>query len=318
MYREFYGLAEDPFALEPDPRFLYLPPAHFHVYSSMMAGINERKGLIVVTGEVGTGKTLFIHALLRDLGGGVKTAFVFHPGLSLKDLLKEILLQLDVPVREKEQSLAFFVSTFREYLNERLARHEIVAVVIDEAQNLDEEALKGLGRFCDADTPAGSVLQILLVGHPELGVKLGSEHLRLLKGRVEVHCRIPALDRQEGRAYMEHRLKVAGQRFSGTFTPEAAVRIREFAHGVPRVINLVCDRALRIGFNRRSPVVDAKIAGMAIKELDYLRPAGTGSLRRILSPGRTALRIYRIIMLLLSLALFVFSMRKLLAVLLHR
>jgi general secretion pathway protein A len=318
MYREFYGFAEEPFALDPDPRFLYLSPTHFKAYSSMMSGIEERKGVIVITGEVGTGKTLVIHALLKDLGDWIKTAFVFHPGLSLKDLLKEILLQLDVPVWDREQNLAYFVNAFRGYLNERLARGEIVAVVIDEAQNLDEESLEGLGRFCDPETPAGGVLQILLVGHLELEAKLGSEILRLFKQKIKVHRRIAPLDREEGRRYIEHRLKVAGRNRSGTFTPDAADRIGEFAQGVPRVINLVCDRALMAGFKRSSSVIDSKIAREAMKELDYLRPTGTGPLLRMLSLKKSGHKIFRVFLLLLSLVFFIFSLRKLLVVLLHR
>jgi general secretion pathway protein A len=316
MYREFYGLAEEPFTLDPDPRFLYLTPTHFAAYSSVMSGIMDRKGIILITGEVGTGKTLVIHALLKDLGDWIKTAFVFHPGLSLKDLLKEILLQLDVPVWEREQNLAYFLIAFKGYLHERLARGETVAVVIDEAQNLDEEALEGLGRFCDSETPAGGVLQILLVGHPELEAKLGSGILSLFKQKIKVHCRIAPLDREEAKRYIEHRLKVAGRNCSGTFTPDAADRIWEFAQGVPRVINLVCDQALLAGFKKSSSVIDSKIAREAMKGLDYLRP--TGLLQRMLSFKKSGHKIFRIFLLLLSLVFFIFSLRKLLAMLLHR
>ncbi|ABK16725.1 ExeA family protein [Syntrophobacter fumaroxidans] len=318
MYMEFYGFAEMPFGLGPDPKFLYFAPSHFEAYSSMMAGIREQKGVIVITGEVGTGKTLLIRTLLNDLADDIKTVFVFHTGLSLKDLLKQVLLQLDVPLWEKEENLAYYLRTLGGYLNERLARNETVAVIIDEAQNLDEDTLEGLGRLCDPETPVGKVLQILLVGHPELEEKLGGDKLRAFRLKIKVHRRIAPLNREEGRRYVEHRLKVAGGKENGTFTPKAVDRILEFARGIPRVINLICDRALLIGFSRASPSIDLKIAREAIREMDYLRPAGSGPLLRTPSLRKPGHNMVRVFLLLLSLVIFAFSLQKLLAVLLRQ
>jgi len=317
MCRESYGLLEEPFALDPDPRFLHMTPTHFEAYFSIMSGIKDKKGIIVITGEVGTGKTLILHAILKDLGDRIKTAFIFHPGLSLKDLLKEILVQLDVPLRKGEHDLAYFLTAFRGYLNERLARDEIVAVIIDEAQNLDEETLEGIGRFCDLEAPVGRVLQILLAGHPALEEKLDSKILRLFKQRTKVHCRIAPLDLEEGRRYIEHRLKVAGRNPTGIFTPYAAYRIVEFAQGIPRVINLVCERALQAGSKKSSPVIGWQIASEAMQELGYLSPDEVSTLWQSLSL-RKSNKVFRIFLLLLSIALFIFSVRQLMAVLLHR
>ncbi len=318
MYREFYGFSEEPFALSPNPRFLCLTQSHFEALSSMMSGIKDKNGIIVITGEVGTGKTTLIYALLKDLSEKIKTSFVFHPGLGLKGLLKNILFDLDVPISESEENLLYFVSEFRRYLNQRLIQDEIVAVVIDEAQHLDEEALEGLCRFCDTDSPAGEVLQILLVGHPELEVKLNSERLCRFKQKMNVHRRIEPLNREEGREYIEHRLKLVGRNISEVFTSDATNRIWEFAQGIPRVINILCDRALLTGFTKSSPIIDSRIVKEAMNELGYLRPANHDPFRHALSFKKFGYKILRIFFMLLSLLFFLLVLRKLLAVIIHR
>jgi general secretion pathway protein A len=318
MYREFYGFSEDPFAQSPNPRFLYLARSHFEALSSMMSGIKDRKGIIVITGEVGTGKTTVIYTVLKDLSEKIKTALVFHPGLDFKGLLKSILLELDVPMWKKQENLLYFIGEFRRYLNERLIKDEIVAVIIDEAQNLDEETLEGLGQFCNPDIPAAKVLQILLVGHPELELKLNSEKLCMLKKRINVHCRITPLTREEGRAYIEHRMKLAGRNISEIFTPEVANRVWEFAQGIPRVINFVCDRALLIGFTKSRPIINSIIVKEAMKELDYLSPGNSKPLLQMLSLKKSGYKILKIFFLLFSVLLFLFSLRKILAMILEK
>lgn len=308
MYTEFYGFSEEPFALSPDPRFLYPARSHFETLSSMLSGIKERKGIIVVTGEVGLGKTLLIYALLKDLSEKIKTAFIFNPGFETKGLLKNILRDLDVPFGEKEENLLSLMTRFRDYLNACHAQGEIVAVVIDEAQNLDEEVLLALGRFCSPDIPASRALQILLVGHPELEVKLEGLKLRPLRQLMQVHCRISPLTREEGREYMAHRLKMAGRELSHVFSPKVPDIVWEFSQGVPRVINLVCDRALLNGYVKSSPVIDVKTAKEAIKELAHLRPWNHKSFPPFLSLSRMQSRGARILFILLAFLAFFFSL----------
>src|SRR5512139_3364033 len=158
MYNNFYGFSEEPFNLNPDPRFLYLALSHMEALSSMMQGIKERENTIVVTGEVGVGKTILIYALLKDLGEKIRTAFVFQTRLDFKNLLKNILQDLEVPLNGNEASMQSLVAEFRSYLNERLAQDETVAIIIDEAQSLDTEVLEGLFRLSTADSPAAKVL----------------------------------------------------------------------------------------------------------------------------------------------------------------
>lgn len=308
MYLEFYGFSEEPFTLSPDPKFLYPARSHFETLSSMISGIKEKKGIVVITGEVGLGKTILIHALLNDLSEKIKTAFIFNPGLEFKDLLKSILRDLDVPFAVREENLLSLMARFREYLNERLKQGEIVAVLIDEAQNLNDEALLALSRFCSPDIPTGKVLQILLVGHPELETKLNGASLHAMSNRVKVRCRLSPLTREEGREYIEHRLRLAGRELSEVFGSGVTDIVWQFAQGVPRVINLLCDRALLYGYTKSSPIIDAKIIREAMKDLEHLRvgkPSGLGALLSLKESRHPILRIFFII---LSILVFLFSL----------
>ena len=214
MYKKFYGFSEDPFTLNPDPRFLYLAISHWKALSSMMSGIKEKKRLILITGAVGVGKTILIHALLKDLTEKIKTAFIFNPRLDFKNLLQTVLQELDIPVKEKGADVASLMLQFTQYLQERQARDEIVALIIDEAQSLDEKVLEEILRLATLDTPAARALQVLLVGQPELEEKLDSPRLRPYREKIAVHGQVQPLTREEGRGYIRHRLKLVGQSIS--------------------------------------------------------------------------------------------------------
>jgi len=309
MYKEFYGFSEEPFALNPDPKFLYLAPSHYNALASMISGIKERKGLVVITGEVGVGKTILIYALLKDLSEKIKTAFIFHPRLDFESLLQHILRDLDVPIGEGEEKLPSLLLLFNRYVLGRLARDETVTIIIDEAQTMEERVLENLGRLSSPGTPAGRLVQTLLVGQPELEVKLNSEKLRSLKKRVAIQCQINPLTREEGRAYVKHRLGLVGRDLTDVFTLEAVNRVWEFAHGVPRVINLLCDRALLIGYSKSSPIIDSEIVKEAIKDFEYLRPPKPGILRPVLPslkfPYRTSyLFIFLLFLFFIGLGVF--------------
>ena len=230
----------------------------------MMSGVKEKKGTIVITGEAGVGNTILIYALLKGLNEKIKSAFVINPRLNFKHMLESILKDLELPVGEKGENTISLIARSRKYSNERLARDEIVTIVINETQSLDEEILEGLSRFVGADLPVAKLLQILLVGHPELDVKLSSGKLRVFRNRIGVHWQITPLTREEGREYVSHRLKLAGRDISEVFTYHAVNRIWESARGVPRIINLLCDRALTIGSSRARLIIDAKNVGEAI------------------------------------------------------
>lgn len=264
MYKEFYGFSEDPFNLTPDPSFLFSPPGYDDVRSSIQSGIKERKGIMVITGEVGTGKTTLINTLLKELSEEIKTAFIFNPKLTFRQLLKTVLWELKIPVAgENTPSLLAKLNVF---LNERMAKDENVLIVIDEAQNLTPKVLDDLGRLYQQVPSGVNTLQTLLVGQLELDDKLNSEELRRFKQRITIHKHINLLNVQESRDYIDHRLRVVGSSSSKVFTPEAVEVICEYAKGIPRVINLICDGALFAGYEASAPVIDAQMVRRAIAE----------------------------------------------------
>jgi general secretion pathway protein A len=271
MYKEYYRFSEEPFGLNPDPKFLYLAMSHYKALTSMMSGIKERKGLLLITGEVGVGKTILIHALLKDLSKNIKTAFIFNPRFDFKSLLKNVLLDLELPIDKKEESVPFLLEQFKQYLQTRASRDEMVVIIIDEAQGLEDEVLEEVERLSSLGARGGKVLQVLLVGQPELEAKLNSENFRFFKEKIAVHSQISPLTREEGRGYIKHRLKLVGRDASEVFTSEAMKRVWKFAKGIPRVMNLICDRALLIGYSNAGPIVDSKIIDQAMKDYDYLQ-----------------------------------------------
>jgi general secretion pathway protein A len=206
-----------------------------------------------------------------------------------------------VPFKEEEDSIASLIVEFRKYLDERLTKDETVTIVIDEAQSLDEEVLEGLFKLSNSDLPASKLLQILLVGHPELEIKLSAENLRPLRRKVGARCRIRPLTREEGREYIKHRLKLVGRDIREVFASAAINQIWQFAEGIPRKMNLVCDRAFIIGCNTSSPKIDSKIVSEAIKDIDYLRPSKSKTLPAELSQKKSRHKIIRILFFLFSL-----------------
>jgi general secretion pathway protein A len=318
MYREFYGFSEEPFSVRPDPKFLYLSLSHFETLSSMVTGIQQRKGILVVTGEAGIGKTILIYALLKDLTEKIRTAFVLQTRVDFKNLLKNILRDLEVPFKEEVDNTPSLIVEFRKYLEERLTKDETVTIVIDEAQSLDEEVLESLFRLTNSDSPASKLLQILLVGHKELEGKLNAENLRPLRSKVGVRCRIRPLTRAEGREYIKHRLKLVGRDICEVFAPVAIDQIWQFAEGIPRIMNLVCDRAFIIGCNASRPKIDSKIISEAIKDIGYLRPSKSKTLSPELSQKKPSATIFRILFFLFSLGASIFFLSQILNLILRK
>lgn len=269
MYNEVYGFSEDPFNLTPDPRFLFLAIGHYETLSSMISGIRERKGITMISADVGTGKTTLIHTLLKELSEKIKTAFVFNTKISFQDLLKYILLDLGVSVAKED--LTTLLVLFRQYLKKRMIADETVAIIIDEAQNLEVEVMENLFRLCSEESSAAKLVQILLVGQPELEAKLDSPKLQAFKDRFVIRNHLKPLNQKESKEYIEHRLKVVGSSSSKVFTPQAIDRISKFSNGIPRVINILCDRALLTGYGTYSQKIDEAIVKETIKELSHLK-----------------------------------------------
>jgi type II secretory pathway predicted ATPase ExeA len=281
MYTEFYGFSEKPFEITPDPKFLYLTSSHRKALDAMMKGIESRQGFISITGEVGTGKTTLIYSLLMSLDDKVKTAFIFHTLITFEDFLETILRELYIEVTGKDKKT--LLHQLVEYLL-HIGNDEMVAVIIDEAQHLAIETLQELGKLTDLGSLASWRLQIIFVGQPEFKNILYSRNLKSLNQRIGIRREITTLTAEESRDYIEHRLKLVGSSTSETFTPKAISVIIEYAKGIPRVINIVCDNALLNGFSESKKKIDEKIIRKVIKNLE-------GPSRRKFRP----MRIFRFI-----------------------
>jgi len=284
----------------------------------MLSGIKNRRGIIVITGEAGVGKTLLIYALLRDLDEKNKAAFIFNPQVDFRGILEDILRDLGEPVKEGGEILFSLLVHFRKYLKERFVQGETVTIVIDEAQSLDENVMEGLFRLATPDSPSLNSLQILLIGHPNLENKLNSEKLCSFKDRMTIGGRIRLLTREESREYINHRLKLTGREISEIFTSEAINKVWGFARGNPRIINLLCDRALWVGHSNSSPKVDSRIINKAIKDLDYLRVGKFKPSQPVFLRKKTGYKILRILFFLLSVGVFFYSIAWILSSLLQK
>jgi len=264
-YNEFYGFSEKPFEVVPDPQFFYSSPSHLSVLTSVINGIESRENLVCVTGEVGTGKTTFVHFLLHCLEEKVKTALIAYPSNTFEELVSNILLSLDQEVvEETKQAL---LDQLNGYLMERISEEETLVVIVDEAQNLPSEVMEELGTFYEGGRWV-SRLQIILVGAPELEHKISTPRLRRFDREIGVRCQINPLTEEESTKYIDHRLKLAKSRSREVFTPAAISMIVRHARGFPRVINILCDNAFMIGYGLSKTRVDEDMVRQAIKDLE--------------------------------------------------
>ncbi len=265
MYTQFYNLSEKPFNPNPDPKFLYLTPSHREALASMIYGINERKGFISVTGEVGTGKTTLIYTLLNNLNEKVKPVIIRHTMITFEQLLKSTLIELGVILGDEDKTS--LLHKLNEYLIKELPPEGTLAIIIDEAQNLPIKTLEELRMLSNMETSKSKLLQILIVGQPELEEKLDSVELRQLKQRIGIKRQIMPLNKKECKEYIEHRLNLVGSSSSRVFTSEAVSLIRRYARGIPRTINILCDNAFLIGFGLSQKKINTKIMKEVIDDL---------------------------------------------------
>jgi type II secretory pathway predicted ATPase ExeA len=267
LYQTHFGLSQAPFNITPDPSFLYLSASHREGLAQLSYGIRARKGFVVLTGEVGTGKTTLIHALLNDLNGSAQTALIFSTIVSSADLLRSVCEEFGLvePKRPLGEIHDYLVS-LNEFLLESYRKGENCALIIDESQNLSAEVLESIRLLSNFETSKDKLLQILLVGQPELAVRLNSPELRQLKQRVMLRHHLRALSLQECCEYVSNRLKVAGGN-RPLFTPNALESIHSYSTGIPRIVNVLCDNALLTGYALGRKEIDTGIIREVAEDL---------------------------------------------------
>ena len=264
-YNGFYGFSEKPFEVVSDPEFFYSTPGRLDVLTSVINGIENRQGLMSITGEVGAGKTTLIRFLVNCLDEKVKTALIVHTLITFEELLSMILLNLDqVVVEESKQAL---LNQLSGYLLEKMGEDETLVVIIDEAQNLPAEVMGELGKLF-MNPRVAKRFQIVFVGQPEFQHKIGTRRLRQINQKIGIRCQIIALTKEESKKYIGHRLKLVGGKSWEVFTPEAVSMIISYARGIPRIINILCDNALMIGYGLSKRRVDEDIIRKAIKDME--------------------------------------------------
>lgn len=269
MYEKFYGFTEKPFNITPDPHFLYLGEHHQEAMAHLIYGINERKGFIVITGEVGTGKTTLIHTLLEQLKPNVKTALIFNPNLTLEDFFLLVLDEFELEASQPTK--AHFLIALNNFLLERSEMDENAVLIIDEAQNLPLPILEEIRLLLNLETAKSKLLQIVLAGQPELDRKFNLPELRQLKQRISIRYHIPPLSRKETGEYIKERLRIAGSPNSSIFTEKAINEIFAYSKGIPRLINILGDNALLLGYADDKQTIDHIIVRECIADLGLKR-----------------------------------------------
>ena len=247
MYEAFYGLKEKPFNLTPDPRFIYFTERHCEALANLVYGIRERKGFMVLSGEVGTGKTTIVNALLDTLHiTSVLTAFIFNPILTSPEFFEYLLADFNLKYdgRSKTQALIRLNSL----LLERYRAGKMTVLIVDEAQNLSAEILEEIRLLTNLETATEKLLQIILVGQPELSQKLNSSELRQLKQRINLRSSLEPLNLTETGEYINTRLEIAGLPDQRIFSETVVSEVFRCSGGIPRLINTICDNALLTGY----------------------------------------------------------------------
>ena len=271
MYTSFFGLQEKPFAITPDPRYLYLSERHAEALAHLLYGINEAGGFIQLTGEVGTGKTTVIRSLLEQLPGHADVALILNPRVTPAEFLLTICEELHVPVPESGRgSTKTLMDLLGRHLLDTHASGRRVVLIVDEAQNLSTQTLEQVRLLTNLETATTKLLQIILIGQPELRELLDQPELRQLAQRITGRYHLNPLSREETAGYVKHRMRIAGAT-AEVFTPSALREVHRLSGGIPRVINVICDRALLGAFTQEDHRAGAGLVRQAASEV-YGRP----------------------------------------------
>lgn len=266
MYLDYYGLSEAPFDITPNPRFLFYSAKHREALNHLLYGIRERKGFVQLTGEVGAGKTTICRALLEQLDGQFATALILNPALNADELMKAIAMEFGLEVKGCDRLET--IAAFNEFLLKQVEHARDAVLIVDEAQDLTDELLEQIRLLSNLETDDRKLLQIILMGQPELRDRLNNPRLRQLRQRITVRYHLHPLSRIEVNHYIQHRLEISGAKGAPYFTRLALWRIYGYSRGIPRLVNAICDKALLAGFVRQRERIDHGMVGLAIRELE--------------------------------------------------
>jgi general secretion pathway protein A len=273
MYKSYFGLRENPFNVNPDPRYLYLTKQIEEALTGLMYGIQTRKGFITLTGEVGTGKTTLVNRLLDWLRQRrTRTAFLFNSRMNTSHLFDFILAEFEIACESRTKSQQLM--KLNQWLLERYRAGETAVLIVDEAQNLSYPVLEEIRMLTNLETSTEKLLQIVLSGQPELEEKLKLPQLRQLKQRITLRCKTAPLSKEQTHAYIAERLRIAGTSGEQIFSPEAMDTVHMYSLGIPRVVNLLCEHALINTYVEQERVVTPKIVEDIAREfqLDEIEP----------------------------------------------
>jgi len=266
MYKHFFGLRVPPFEPSPDPRFLYMTPQIREALACLQYGIATRKGFVVMTGEVGTGKTTVLKTVLSTFAKGrVSSAFVFNPRLDVLDFLEFVMTDFGIPPKVRTKS--GMLLQLNHWLIDRFRERGLCVIVVDEAQNLSWELLEEIRLLTNLESSSQKLLQIVLSGQTELAVKLRDPSVRQLRQRISVWCRMQPLSWDQTQAYITERLRIAGAN-QPIFSPEAIHLVHRYSNGIPRLINLICEHALISAFVEQIKPIPSRIIESVSLELD--------------------------------------------------
>lgn len=278
MYENFYGFSEKPFNTTPDSKFFFPSPKHLEALNSLRYAIDERKGFVVITGEIGAGKTTVCRTLLNSIGANTKVAMITNTHLTAKELIAEILEEFD----EEHQggTKQKLLSYLNKYLIKQLANDTNVVLIIDEAQNLSPKVLEEVRMLSNLETEKEKLIQIILLGQPQLKVKLENPKLEQFKQRIAVYYHISSLTRGESEEYINFRLKLVNPNTISIFQPDAIDTIYEYSRGIPRLINLVADSALLSGYVYATKQISQKLIKEVIRDRDLSNKFDTNEVKQ--------------------------------------
>ena len=270
VYQDFFGFSEKPFDLTPDPKYLYLSPKHKEVLAHLVYGLQENNGFLKIVGEVGTGKTMICRSFLRELRTDFNIAYIFNPAIDELELLQTINSELGLTGKSKSKKK--LIDVLNAFLLEERAKGHRVVVIIDEAQDLAPEVMEQLRLLSNLETDTEKLIQIVLIGQPELDNVLAKESLRQLRQRITIQWELLPLNLEETRGYIKHRLNVALGKGKVSFSNSAVETVFRYSHGIPRMINVICDRTLLIAFTESTKKINTQIVKTAVQDIGSLAP----------------------------------------------